>query len=145
MEQERYEELVVKFGNMDMKELAVEFKELQEAHSMAKKAAAVIYAEFELIRKQIIPKRMDELGYETLKIKDVGRLQIGYQVSAKQLDKMALIEWLEAHNHPDIAAMTVNASTLGSFMKNQIADGEPIPDDSIVEFTTYEVASVVKA
>ncbi len=145
VEERRYEELMETWDNSDIRELAVAFKDLQDRYNEAKSVSAHIYAEFELLRKNVIPKRMEDMGIDTVKVTGVGRLQVGQQVSAKQLDKQGLISWLNAHGHEAIVAETVNASTLGSFMKAQIANGDPIPDDDVVSFTVYEVASVVKA
>jgi len=141
----RYNMLIEDFANADIKGLAEQFKILQARYNDAKAASALIYAEFELLRKQILPTRMDEMGISTVNIKGVGRIQISNQLSAKQIDKFALQEWLKDNGHGDIVAETVNASTLGAFIKAQIGEGEPIPDDSMVQISTYEVASVVKA
>lgn len=142
---ERIKFLRETYEEFDLKDLAVEFQKLQNRYNEAKDVSAGIYAEFEFLRKSIIPVRMEDMGLETAKISGVGRLQIGNQVSAKQLDKAALFKWLEANGHDSIIAESVNSSTLGSFIKEQIAQGEPIPDQDIVDFNVYEVASVVKA
>jgi hypothetical protein len=144
LEKERYDQLVNVWKAMGLKDLAIEFKRLQDKYNEEKAISAVTYAEFEILRKQILPQIMDDMGLSTAKVEGVGRIQVGQQVSAKQIDKQGLIDWLEANGHSAIVAETVNSSTLSSFIKAQIADGEPIPDQSIVEFTTYEVASVVK-
>jgi hypothetical protein len=133
------------YGAMSLKQQAIEFKLLQQQYADAKETAANIYHIFDFLRKQIIPATMDEQGFTTVKIEGVGRIQIGFQTSAKQLDKEALFQWLRDNGHPEIVAETVNSSTLASFLKAQLADGESIPDENIVDFSTYEVASVVKA
>lgn len=133
------------YRECDIKGLAQAFKVLQDRYNEAKAVSAGVYAEFEFLRKNILPARMDEMGITTVNIKDVGRIQISHQLSAKQVDKFALQEWLQANGHGDLIAETVNASSLASFIKAQIADGEPIPDDDIIQISTYEVASVVKA
>lgn len=144
LSQDRYTELSDIWTNMGLKDLALEFKRLQEKYAEEKAISAVTYAEFELLRKRVLPGVMEDMGMTTANIKDVGRIQIGQQVSAKQLDKQGLIDWLEANGHEGMVAETVNSSTLSSFIKEQIGLGEPIPDDDVVQFTTYEVASVVK-
>lgn len=142
---ERAAQLLGMWGAMGLKDLAIEFKRLKEKYDDEKAISAHTYAEFELLRKKVLPETMDEQGFTTVKIEGVGRIQIGFQVSAKQLDKMALFEWMRDNGHEALIAEVINASTLGSFMKTQIAQGEPIPDSEIVDFTSYEVASVVKA
>ena len=132
-------------NGLSLKEMAEQFKLLQTEYEDAKEVAAKIYHEFDFLRKQIIPQIMDDMGLATANIKGVGRIQIGSQLSAKQLDKAGLMEWLRAEGHPDIVAETVNSSTLASFIKHQLAEGEPIPNETIVEISAYEVASVVKA
>ncbi len=132
------------YANNDLKELAEAFKVLQKHYDETKAVSAEVYAQFEFLRKVILPERMDEMGLITANIKDVGRIQIGQQLSAKQLDKHALQDWLVAQGHGSLVAATVNSSSLSAFIKAQIADGEPIPDDDIIQISTYEVASVVK-
>ncbi len=145
IEKSKYDRMIKRLEGMSIKKLAIEFKRLQDKYNKAKEKSALIYAEFEIVRKQVLPRVMDDMGFETVKIEGVGRVQIGTQVSAKQVDKEALVKWLEANGHGAMVAETVNASTLGSFIKTQIANGDPIPDSDIVDFSTYEVASVVKA
>ena len=145
LDKETYDALVAKWSAMGLKDLALEFQRVKQQYEDEKAISARTYAEFEVLRKQILPKAMDDMGLETAKVEGVGRIQIGVQVSAKQVDKMALMTWLEANGHSSLIAESVNSSTLSSFMKVQIAQGEPFPDDSIVDFTTFEVASVVKA
>lgn len=145
LEKEKFDHLMAFWSGLDFKDLALEFKRLQDEYNAAKEVSALVYAEFEVLRKNVIPRKMEDAGIETIKITGVGRLQIGTQVSAKQLDKGALFEWLEENGHSALVAESVNASTLGSFIKTQIANGDPIPDPEIVDFSTYEVASVVKA
>jgi len=143
--EERFTELMKEWDEVDLRQLAIDFKRLQESYNAAKDVSALIYAEFELLRKRVIPNRMEEMGLETAKYAGIGRIQIGQQLSAKQLNKAALQEWLVAQGHGSLVASTVNSSSLSAFIKAQIADGEPIPDDDIIEISTFEVASVVKA
>ncbi len=145
LEKEEYDSLCKKWNDMGIRDLALEFKRMQNEYSVAQAASAHIYAQFEILRKKILPEFMEEMGVDTIKVTDVGRVQIGQQVSAKQLDKEALMDWLREENHDALIADTVNASTLGSFIRAQIANGDPIPPDTVVEFKAYDVASVVKA
>ena len=140
-----YNDLMEHWKQCDLRELAMEFQRLQAEYAIAKDTAALIYAEFELLRKNVLPQVMEDMGLDTAKVSGVGRIQIGQQASAKQLDKPGLLQWLADNGHDAIIAETVNASTLASFMKAQIAIGDPIPDEEIVKFTVYDVASVVKA
>ena len=133
------------YAETDLKGLAQAFRSLEARYEEAKAISAGIYAEFEFLRKNILPTRMDEMGIQTVLIKDVGRIQILPKLSATQIDKIALQEWLTKEGHGSLVAETVNSSSLAAFIKAQIADGEPIPDDSIIKISTYEVASVVKA
>lgn len=129
---------------MGLKDLALEFKRLQDKYADEKAISAYTYAEFELLRKSVLPKVMDDMGLTTANVEGVGRIQVGQQVSAKQLDKAALATWLEEQGHEGMITETINSSTLSSFIRQQIANGDPIPEPDVVEFTTFEVASVVK-
>ena len=139
-----YDAALAKWQPMKIKDLAIEFKRLQDLHAAQKFTAALTMAEFDILRRQVIPKVMEDMGLDTCKVAGVGRVQVGSQLSAKQLDKEGLIEWLKANDHGHLAAETVNSSSLSSFIREQIGLGAPIPSDDVVLISTYDVASVVK-
>ena len=111
LDKETYDALVAKWSAMGLKDLALEFQRVKQQYEDEKAISARTYAEFEVLRKQILPKAMDDMGLETAKVEGVGRIQIGVQVSAKQVDKMALMTWLEANGHSSLIAESVNSST----------------------------------
>ena len=93
----------------------------------------------------MIPSLMEDMGLSTAKIDGVGRVQVSNQLSVKQKDLTALCEWMNRHDHGDMIKDTINSSSLSAFIKAQIAAGEEIPDEKILELNAYSVGTVVKA
>ena len=129
------------------KQVAKELVKLRNRHEAAKNKTAELWAKIDFIRLTLLPEMMDDLGTTSMKIDGVGRLGIGTQATCKTLDKEALFQWLHDHDHEDIitpAGATINASTLKSFINNQIKDGEEIPDEKIIDFGTFSMATITK-
>ena len=132
------------YADMDLKELAQAFVNWKEEHQKRKEWAAKAYHEWNYIRFKI-PELMEEMGMSTAKFNGIGRVQLSHQASCKQKDFNALTEWMKKHGHEDLIKETINSSSLNAFIKAQIAAGEEIPSDDIIEFKPYTVGSVVKA
>ena len=133
-----------KYASMDIRELAKQLNKLTIQHEKKKLAAAAVWKEIEYLKYVLLPEKMDALGTTNMKLPGIGRVQISFQTSTKQVDKIALKQWLRDNGHEALIQESINSSTLNSFMRAQVANGEPIPDDSVVIFKSYEVASVIK-
>ena len=90
-------------------------------------------------------KKMEEMQIDTAKISGEGTISIRDEASCKTSDKLGLMDWFRDHNHKDMIQETINASTLKAFIREQIREGNEIPDDDMINFSTYQVAVVTKS
>lgn len=130
---------------MNLEELATAMKDTRELLDEKKAESSILQKQWDSLRKKWIPKKMEELGIESVRITGVGtvseRTDAYCSVPAK--NKQALYEWLEEHDHSDLITDTVNSSTLKAFIKEQILLGNEIPDD-IVKFDPYTYVTITK-
>lgn len=138
-----YEEEVVK-DERTLAEMATQMADLLAVHANLKKQAAEIWHQVDELRLHVIPVEMENQGIESVRIVGIGRLNIREEASCKTLDKPALFDWLRENGLQDIITEVVNASTLKAFIREQLKEGNPIPNDEIVDFSTYRVASITK-
>lgn len=131
--------------NMTINELADLYMEYREDLDMLKASTSAAQERFDLVRKIAIPEKMEELGFDNIKIKGVGRLSLRTEAYASTVKgrKEEAMEWLDENGHGDLIKPTVNASTLKAFLKEQVAEGVEVPDD-IFNFTPYLMATITK-
>ncbi len=55
------------------------------------------------------------------------------------------MDWFRGHDLDDMIQEVINASTLKAFIREQIREGNEIPGDDLIEFSTYTVATITKA
>lgn len=133
------------FENMTLEQLATRMKRTAELLKDAKADSAQLQKEWDALRKQYIPDKMDEMGIESVRISGVGTVsqRTDAYCTTPAANREALMDWLEAHDHADLISETVNASTLKAFMKEQMMEGNDVPDD-IVNFTPYTYVAITK-
>jgi len=90
--------------------------------------------------------KMEELGIDSAFITDVGKLSMRTDAycSVLKKDKIELQNWLKDNGHGDLITDTINASTLKAFMKEQIIEGNAVPD-TIVSFDPYTYVAITKS
>ncbi len=133
-----------KYNGKNLAQVAASFKSLREKHADLKEQAADIWKEVDYLRMTAIPELMEEMGIDTVKLTDIGRISLQTQASCSTLDKNKLMDWLREHDSEDIISDTINSSTLKSFVMHRIADGEEIPPDDIIKFKPFQVATITK-
>ena len=129
--------------DMNLMGLATELARLTDELKVRKDACAEVQVEFDIVRKSLIPEIMMDMGTMSSKVAGVGTLSLKASANCNTLDAPALQKWLIENEFGDFIKPTVNASTLKSFMKEQIEEGSPIPSDEIVRYEPYFTASVV--
>jgi hypothetical protein len=105
----------------------------------------VINAHYDVLRLEVIPERMDSEGIENLRVEGIGRVSLTGDmfVGVKPGAREELYEWLKANRLGDLIQATVNASTLKSFVKRRIKDGNPYPTE-LLNVTPITRASITK-
>ncbi len=131
-------------------ELVAAFIESKAHHSELKAAATEAWNAHCVIARQIIPERMDadQIQNITVILPDGSKKQLLCidQVSVKtpEGNRMELREWLREHEAAEIISETVNASTLAAYVREQMKQGEPYPNE-ICDISMYSTASLRKA
>ena len=134
------------YAAMKTKDLAAHLKDLKELKDEVKAQQAALTNEIEFLSDRILPERMEDEGIETLRIKDVGRLQSadGIRVQVLAENREALQEWLNENGFDSLVKPSVNSSTLKAFISDCIRNGDEYPTD-LVRVEPYTRATVVKA
>ena len=88
---------------------------------------------------------MDDEDIRTMNVDGVGRLQLASDIRCSCLaaNRVALMKWLEEHNHGAMVGSTVNAGTLKAFVKEQIKQDGQYPED-LLKIEPFSRATVVK-
>jgi D-alanine-D-alanine ligase-like ATP-grasp enzyme len=133
-----------RYEGANLHDLGRAFKQLKEKHEKLKQAAAEVWKEVDYLRFDAIPEKMEEESLDVCTIAGVGRLGTRVEANVKTNDKDALKAWLIEIGAEDLIGETVNSSSLKSFITNRIKEGEDIPDDKVLEFKPYTVATLTK-
>lgn len=101
--------------------------------------------EYDRIRNQVIPDKMEAEGMTTITLAGVGRITVSNKMGATILPdyKLDMHQWLRDNGFAALVTATVNASTLTAFVKEQMEAGNEIPFDYL-NITTYRQASLTK-
>lgn len=134
------------YDNMKVFQLASHLRDLKSLKDEVKALHTAIGDEYDFLSTNVLPERMEDEGIETLKIKDVGRLQSASDIrcNVPAANREALQEWLIEAGFDSMVKPDINSSTLKAFVKECIADGKPYPQD-LLKVTPFTRATVVKA
>lgn len=134
------------FESMSVPELAAALKTIRERLDQVGVIKTEIQKVYDFLSIDVLPERMDEEGIQTLKIKDVGRLQASSDIrcTVPANNRQAVQDWLEEHGHGSMISSTVNASTLKAFVKEMMKEGKEWPEE-LLSVHPYSRATVVKA
>lgn len=133
---------------MDLVKLAKRMKELRDGIEALKAQQTELQKEYDKLRNDILPDAMDEAEQPTLVVKDVGKVILFPMFSVKQPkgDKTKLFTWLKKRRAGDLIVPTVNSSTLGAYIKEQIKDGKLTLEQAnkILEVSAWTQARLTK-
>lgn len=126
-------------------ELIREMARIKKDLEKAKKAKTDFQKQFDIIRLNILPDKMEEEGISTTTLSDVGRVSLSsdlyFSIPAEKRDDA--YKWLRNHGHGDIIKETVNSSIGKKFAKEMLLAGETLPD-TIFKVTPFTRASLTK-
>jgi len=146
-------EYVAKLASFDghsYNELVEAMLVAQDKHAWAKTETGKAWDEVCFITRTVIPRRFerDQIQNITVILPDGTKKQLLVipQVSVKTPpeNKLKLWDWLRKHDSADIITETVNSSTLAAYIREQMREGEPYPNE-LLEISAYDVASLRKA
>ena len=130
--------------------LAVEALQRAEKYERLRTRATVAWNELQELMRQVVPQKLDDEGLQNITVKMPDGVNRRFQIADKMSvstpkeNRQLLYEWLEAQDAMELITNTVNASTLSSFVKERMKQGEETPHDICV-ISTYTLASLVKA
>ena len=101
-------------------------------------------AEFDLLRLELIPAKMEADGIEGIRYEDIGRVSLAADMYAQILDKVALCDWLRDNNLEDLIQPNVSSSALKAVIKARIKKGEDTPPEDVVKITPFVRASITR-
>ena len=118
---------------MTLTQAVKRLKEVRAELDEAKKCESDLRKEFDHLSIEVIPDLMAEDDVTNVTVSGVGRVSVRGDMRCNvPADKKDLLRtWLVDHGHGSLISDTVNASTLKAFIKEQIAEGKPYPDDLI--------------
>lgn len=134
------------YESMSLIELATEMKSTREKLDATKAVASALQKQFDILRLRFIPEKMEEDGIRNITIEGIGRVGVtgDMYVSTLAENREGLKQWMREHDHGALVSETINASTLKSWVKHQIADGEEYPVD-LINVTPFTRASITKS
>lgn len=134
------------YENMKVAQLAAHLRRLKNLKDEIKTLQSAVNSEYDFLSINVLPERMEDEGIETLKIKDVGRLQASADIRCNLPagNREAMQEWLIKAGYESMVKPEINSSTLKAFVKECIANGNPYPAD-LLKVTPFIRASVVKS
>ena len=116
--------------------MAQEMAELKDRIDSGSALLKELKFRYELIRKDELPDAMQEAGMVAATGKGSftladGRkifLQTDMHVHLTKADKPAFYEWLKENGHKDLIVPHVHPATLKAFCKEQVSEGNKLPD-----------------
>jgi len=124
-------------------ELAHRYVALKNEIDELKQRKSDLQKDFDKLRMTELPEAMADEGIESVRIAGIGRVSLrsDVYVSIPADVKYDAWDWLRDHGHENLISETVNPSTLRAFCKEQLQNGELLPDD-LFRITPYTQAVI---
>lgn len=119
-----------KYESMDVKELATEQKRLSQIMQSITDTRKVVQNCYDEIRNHRLPDKMEEEKIEKITLAGVGTVSLAKVVRTSIIagNKEEFHDWLRANEFGELIKETVNSSTLSGFIKEQLNEGNEVPD-----------------
>lgn len=105
---------------------------------------AEVNAEFDVLRIELIPAKMEEQGIENIRYEGIGRVSLTADMWCHVQDKQGLFGWFRKNRLKDLITETVNSSTLKAFVKDRMKAGKATPPAEVLKVEPYTRASITK-
>lgn len=131
--------------NAQVKDRAGRMRDLEQAYDLLDPVLKAINAEYDAIRKKVIPDLMQELEIRTVTYDGIGRIQLAGDVYASiPADQQeAAFQWLREHNYGTLIKESVHSATLKAWAKEGLEQGRELPE-GVFKVEPYTRASIVK-
>jgi|SRR5579864_370704 hypothetical protein len=127
----------------DIPTTVVYFDQLRETVRDLAAKVAVLQKHCDQISQEYIPTMFTNANVKTIKVDDVGRVTVNIRWTASMVDKEVGLGWLRQTNNEGLIIETVNAQTLGSFAKEEVIAGRPLPEE-IFKVSATPYTSITK-
>lgn len=101
-----------------------------------------VNAEYDLLRLELIPTKMEQEGVERIVVAGVGRVSLTGDLYVKVSDQEQFHHWLHDRNLGDLIKETVAPSTLKAFVKGRIKDSKELPP--MLDIKPFTRAAITK-
>lgn len=122
------------------------YLELRDKRDKAKKDAEEAQVVFDLFRKRDFVSIMEDMGVESMRVKDIGVVSITTDAytSVKKENREAAYKWLKDNGHGDVIKNNVNSSTMKALLKDLRRQGVEFPEE-IFSFTPFSYVKINKS
>ena len=131
------------WANVDILKQVERMRDLAGEKAGLEDQLKLINAEYDVIRMETLPEKMDNEGVENLKVAGIGRVSLTADMFVATVDKQGLFQWFREQHLGDMIQDTVNASTLKAFVKRRMKEGKDVPTDYL-RVTPFTRASITK-
>ena len=133
------------YDGLKLPELAQAQVDVKAQIEEQKAITSILQKAFDHLRLHRIPEMMESMGVDSVKLTDIGRLSTRAEIYASILPDMKddAYQWLTDNGHGALIKGTVNAGSLKALLKEQMREGEIIPDE-IFKVTPYTMATITK-
>jgi hypothetical protein len=134
-----------KHKRLDLQAMAKHMRKLEAEKDKLDAKLADVDSEYDILRMESIPEKMDEEGVTKITFAGIGRIQLTADILCNQVTdaKPLFFAWLDDHGYRDIVQPNINPSTLKAFVKARLKEGTQLPEE-FVKVTPITRASIVK-
>jgi hypothetical protein len=145
MKQEKQNEIRALFASLDWPGKAHTVRQLMANKADYQEKIMDINERLRIMNVEVIPDQMAEQGLRGVPLADGGRFELRSKAfcSVRMGKKPELESWLVSVDAADLIQPTVNASTLKSFCKSRLDQGEELPED-IINYQPFLEATLIK-
>lgn len=128
-----------------LQDLAAWMKAVKTEADIVGSDKTMLQKKYDFLSISVIPELMDESGIQTMKITDVGRLQVASDIncSVPAANKDLVRDWLVTNGHESLVQETINSSTFKAFIKERMKEQKEYPA-TLIKVTPYSRATIVK-
>lgn len=133
-----------KHSGKSLKALVLVMADAQRRKEAMEEELKDINAEFDVLRFELVPGKMEDDGVETVNYDGIGRVSTSADIRLVLLksNQPKFYSWLKKHKLQDLMTTTINASTLKSWVKERLKANKEVPD--VITVTPITRASITK-
>lgn len=97
--------------------------------------------QYDLIRFTLLPDAMEDEGVENIRVKGIGTVYLTDDINVSLVDKEQAYDWLGEHGFGDIIKPYVFPQTVKAFVKEQLSEGNDLPE-GLFKVTPFTRAAI---